>query len=113
MAAIELNLDRAADINITYPIGVKETITFTYNDIVTLTDEYEITITYSDYKEKIFKQITEADVEFTRVDNKLIWVVNYEYGAILENIYFYEIRNITNDYIEFKGTFEATKTIKV
>lgn len=113
MNAIELNLDRAADINITYPIGVNETITFTYNDLVTLTDEYEIVITYSDYKDKIFKHITELDAELTRVDNTLVWNVNYEYGDILENVYFYEIKNITNDYIEYKGTFNATKTINI
>ncbi len=109
--SFKLNLDRAAVLDITYPIGVKETVTFTYNDIATLTDTYEVLISSSKNERKIFKRITEADAELGRATNVLTWIVDFDHNELQERNYWYEIRNITNDYIEWKGEFKAIKTI--
>ena len=43
----KINLDRAVNLEITYPIGTKEILTFTYNALVELTDIYEVLISKS------------------------------------------------------------------
>jgi len=103
-------LDRAYPFNIIYPIGVKESVTITYLDETTLTDTYQIAIAEQDGT--IFELINETDPQFTKVDNKLIWDVNYEYGDINIQTYNYELRNLTQDYRDLEGTFKVTKTLK-
>ena len=105
-----VNLDRSYPLNFKYPIGVTETITWTNNDIVTLTDVYQIAIAEQDGT--IFQLIDETDAQFTKVGNELIWVVDYEHGEIDIRMYDYELRNLTQDYREFNGTIKVTKTIQ-
>ena len=104
-----INLDRSYPLNISYPIGVTESVTWTNNDEVTLTDTYEIILSYQNNTE--FETIAEGGA-LTKVDNKLIWVVDYEWGAIGVQTYDYEVRNLTQDWREFNGTFTVTKTLK-
>jgi len=110
--ATTVNLDRAIEMNITYPLGVDETITITYDDEVTLTDTYQIVI--ADNSDTIIETITEADAALTKSTNQLIWNINYEDGGLLSaNLnYQYEIQNTTGDYRDFKGTISVTKTIQ-
>ena len=105
----KINLDRSYKLDITYPLGVNETITFTNNDEVTLTDDYEIVI--ATQRGVVFETIPDDAVKLTKVDNKLIWVINYEYLSIQLCTYNYEVRNKTQDWIEFRGAFTVTKTI--
>ena len=102
---VQINLDRAAIIPIIYPIGVKETLTYTYNDLVSLDDEYEVLIYKSEKDKTPIITITEADANLSRVDNKLIWIVNFESNQVTPNTWFYVIRNTTQDYKEYKGDF--------
>ena len=105
-----VNLDRAVIINITYPIGVKETGTFTWDHLVTLDDTYQILI--SKKSGDLVDTINETDAALTRVDNKLVWDINYERGGLLiVDAYNYEVRNVTQDYREVKGIFSVTETI--
>ena len=104
-----INLDRSYHLNISYPIGVKESVTWTNNDVATLTDTYEIIISYQNNTP--FEVISEGGA-FTKVDNKLIWNINYEWGDIKVQTYDYELRNLTQDWIEFRGNLIVTKTLK-
>jgi len=106
-----ISLDRAAVLDIVYPIGVNETITFTYSDLLKLTDTYEVIISCDVSKRKIFKTYVEG-VDFFKTDNIITWIINIDYPFVNEQIYFYELRNLTRDFIEIKGEFKATKTIK-
>lgn len=105
----KVNLDRSFKLDIDYPIGVKETVKFISNDVVTLTDVYKIVIAYKNGP--VFKEITEADASFTKVDNTLLWELNFEHDAIQLSTYEYELQNLTQDYIEFRGKLTVTKTI--
>ena len=107
--ATTISLDRSYPLNIIYPIGVTETITWTNNDVTELTDTYEIKISYQNNTE--FETISEGG-KLTKVDNQLIWEVDYEWGDIGVLTYDYELRNLTQDWIEFNGTFQVTKTLK-
>ncbi|MFD1292626.1 hypothetical protein ACFQ5N_02150 [Lutibacter holmesii] len=104
-----INLDRAYSAPIQYPIGVTETIEWCWEDVTELTDTYKIIIATA--SGTIIETITEDDTILKRVDNTLIWKVNYEKGVIAVNRYDYEVWNVTQDYIKFKGKFEVTKTI--
>ena len=105
-----INLDRSYRLDILYPIGVTESVTFTNNDEITLTDNYEIVIALQNGT--IFETIPDDGVKLTKVDNKLIWVLDYEHGEIATQTYNYELRNLTNDYREFNGTISVTKTLQ-
>ena len=104
-----INLDRSYPLNISYPIGVTESVTQTNNDEITLTDTYQISI--NNQNNTVFEVVSEGGA-LTKVDNKLIWVVDYEWGAIGVQTYDYELRNLTQDWREFNGTFTVTKTLK-
>ena len=107
----KLSLDRGAIVEIIYPIGVSEQIKYTFNDEVSLTDTYEIVLSLSFNSREVFKKIIEG-AELIRFENTLTWKINYGYDEIKERKYFYEIRNVSQDWIEIKGEFIATKTIK-
>lgn len=105
-----VNLDRAFNLDIEYPIGVDEEITFTNNDVNPLTDVFQILIAKKDGT--LFKKIEETDPELSKADNVITWDVNFEHGEIdLETSYTWELRNKTQDWREFKGLFATTKTI--
>ena len=104
-----INLDRSYPLNIIYPIGVTETITWTNNDEITLTDTYQIAI--NNQNNTVFEVIAEGGA-LTKVGNQLIWVIDYEWGDINVQTYDYEVRNLTQDWREFNGTFKVTKTLK-
>ena len=108
--SLKLNLDRGVILDITYPIGVKETVTFTYNDIGTLTDTFEVLISLSKASRARFQRIVEG-ANLSRATNVLTWIIDFDHSDLTERNYYYEIRNISQDYIEFKGEFKAIKTI--
>ena len=110
MAEKVINLDRGVNLKIIYPIGVKETIEFVYNFETLLTDTYEVLMSSSKSERSQWKKISEG-AELSKATNILTWIVNFEHTEIQERTYYYQIRNITQDYIEFKGDFVATKTI--
>lgn len=105
-----INLDRSFKLDISYPIGVTEKMKFTNTDVVTLTDSYEIVI--ADQNGLEFETIPDDGVKLTKTDNYLEWVVDYEHSEIDIRTYNYELRNLTQDWIEFRGTFKVTKTLK-
>lgn len=107
----KLNLDRGAIIDINYPIGVKEEMKIIYNDLATLDDVFEVNISTSFSSRKVWKKVSEG-ADLSRSVNFLLWKIHFEHDEIQERKYYYEIRNITKDWIEFKGYFIATKTIK-
>ena len=107
----KINLDRGADIPVIYPIGVKEEIKFIYNDLATLDDTFEVKISTGVNSRTVFILISEG-ANLVRSTNTLTWKIHFDYTEIKEKEYFYEIRNITQDWIEFKGIFKATKTLK-
>lgn len=111
MSEFKINLDRAVNNPITYPIGVKETITYTFNNIVTLSDTYQILISSSKNDRTAWQTIAEG-ADLSRATNVLTWNIHFAHTDIQERKYYYEIRNVTNDQIEFKGDFIAIKTIK-
>ena len=106
----KIDLDRSFKLDISYPIGVKETLTLTNEDEVTLTDNYQIVIVNK--HDVIVETILIDGTVFIKVDNKLIWNINYEYGDISISTYNYEIQNLTQDWNEFKGLLTVTKTIE-
>lgn len=104
----KINLDRSVPLEITYPIGVSETLTIIFNDEVTITDVYQIVI--CDNSGAVVDTVTEADAEFTKVDNKLVWDINYEIGGVLTTTsYSFEYQNTTQDYVTHNGTINVTK----
>ena len=103
-----VNLDRAIESDISYPIGVKENIKYTFNFLVTLEDEYQVLIYQSEKSKKPFITIEEG-ANLVRVSNTLTWKVNFEDDIITPDNYYYTIRNKTKDYIEFKGLFVVGK----
>ena len=104
----KINLDRSYKLDISYPLGVTETITFTNNDETTLTDTYEIVIAYK--SGEVFATIAEG-VVLSKADNIITWEIDYEHSEIDVYTYNYEVRNKTQDWIEFSGNFTVTKTI--
>ena len=104
------NLDRAAIENFEYPIGVTEPMTIIFNDVVTLTDVYEINLSLEN-DDILFKKIEETDAELTKTSNTLVWVVHFTHDTIQERTYRIEIKNVTQNYIEIKGLFKVTSTI--
>ena len=106
-----VNLDRAIPMNIIYPFGVKESITMTYNDVITLTSTYQIVIV--DNGGNLIQTITEADSQFSKATNVLTWDINYEIGGLLTEglTYNFEIQDITNDYRIFYGVLTLKKTL--
>lgn len=111
MADIEVNLDRAIRMDISYPFGVDETITMTYNDVGTLTSTYRIVI--HDMSGNLVETITEVDAAFGKATNVLTWNINYESGGALNEgqAYKYEIQDTTNDYRIFFGTLTLKETL--
>ena len=105
-----INLDRSCKTDISYPIGVTESIKYTNNDVTELTDVYEIVI--ATQGGVIIETISEGSDRLTKVDNYFTWVFDYEHDEIAIAVYNYEIRNITQDYIEFRGKITVTKTIE-
>ena len=106
----QINLDRSIKQDISYPIGVTESIKYTENALTEITDVYEIVI--AKQNGDIFETIVEGEGKLTKVDNTLTWLIKYEHGDILITSYDYEIRNITQDYIEFRGKLIVTKTLE-
>ena len=106
--ATNVNLDRAIEMNISYPFGVDETITMTYSE-GTLTSTYQILI--YDKSNTLIQTITEADSQFGKSGAVLTWNINYETGGLLTEgkVYSYEIRDTTNDYEIFYGDLTMKK----
>ena len=111
MADIEVNLDRAIKMDIIYPFSVDETITMTYNDVVTLTSTYQIII--YDMSGTLVETITEASAFFGKATNVLTWNIVYESNGVLTKgqSYNYEIWDTTNDYRIFYGVLQMKKTL--
>ncbi len=105
-----INLDRAYNSPIIYPIGVKESVTWINEDVETLDDTYEIYV--ADKDGLLLFTFKETDDELTKSANQLVWDINFEHGKIDLGNSIYELRNVTQDYREFKGPFIVTKTIK-
>ena len=110
MAEHKVNLDRAVKLEITYPIGTKEILTFTYNAIETLTDVYEVLISKSKNDRDLFIHVEEG-ANLSRDTNVLTWTLEFNYSDLKEGSYAFEIRNITLDVIEYSGTLKTIKTI--
>jgi len=101
MADITVNLDRAVEMKLKYPLGVTETLKITFEDEVTLIDSFSIVITK---RGTIIDTILDTDAALTKTSNYLSWVINYDEGGLLcEGVYDYYINNITNDYKIFTG----------
>ena len=109
--ATTVNLDRAIPMDIIYPFGVNETITMTYNDVVTLTSTYQIVI--KDNEGTLMQTITETDSNFGKATNVLTWNIVYETGGLLTEglTYNFEIQDTTNDYRIFYGTLRLKNTL--
>ena len=109
--ATTINLDRAIPMDIIYPFGVNETITMTYNDVVTLISTYQIVI--RDNEGTLMQTITEADSNFGKATNVLTWNIVYETGGLLTEglTYNFEIQDTTNDYRIFYGTLRLKNTL--
>ena len=108
--ATEVNLDRAIPMNIIYPFGVDETITFTYSE-GTLTSDYRIVI--ADKSGVIVQTVTEADAQFGKSGAVLTWNIVYDTGGLLNEgqTYSFEIQDITNDYRIFYGDLALKNTL--
>ena len=107
-----VNLDRAALIDIVYPMGVDATLRFIDPDVVTITDTYQVLIAQKNGK--LIKTIEETDAELSKSDNAIIWNVKFEHDDAdikMDNTYQFEIRNKTQDFIEYRGLFSTIKTI--
>ena len=108
--ATTINLDRAIPISIIYPFGVDETITFTYDDEVSLPDTYQIVI--YDQAGTLIETIAEGGA-LTKATNVLTWNINYETGGLLTEgrTYNLEIQNVTQDYRDFAGDITVKPTL--
>ena len=105
-----VNLDRAVKLKLLYPIGTKESITFTYNELITITDVFEVLISKSLNDRDVFINIQEGS-GISKSGNVLTWDLEFNYADITEGSYAFEIRNKTLDVIEFSGTLKTLKTI--
>ena len=108
--ATTVNLDRSIPMNIIYPFGVDETITFTFSEGA-LTSDYQIVIV--DKSGALVQTITEADANFGKSGAVLTWNIVYETGGVLNEgqTYDFEIQDTTNDYRIFHGDLTLTKTL--
>jgi len=101
MADITVNLDRAIDMKLKYPLGVTETLKITFTDEVTLTDDFSIVISQ---RGTVIDTILDTDSALTKTSNYLSWEIDYEVGGLLSaGVYDYYYNNITNDYKIFTG----------
>ena len=105
-----ISLDRSVKLKLLYPIGVKEKITFTYNELITITDVYEVLISKSLNDRDVFITVAEGS-GISKSGNVLTWDLEFNYADLTEGSYAFEIRNKTLDVIEYSGTLKTLKTI--